>query len=68
MLQKEDLRLKEVIEEEIQQESNNPRDELRKQAKKQILKIQEENRTYYNKKRKAAKTYVIDDLVAIQRT
>lgn len=63
--------LKEVmqtIEEEIREEFKQDRDELRKQAKMTIQKIQDENRKTYNAKRKKAKEYNENDLVAIAKT
>jgi len=44
------------------------RDELRKRAAENILKVQQENRRTYNKKRVAAIAYKEGDLVAIKRT
>ncbi|XP_050540370.1 uncharacterized protein LOC126905012 [Daktulosphaira vitifoliae] len=44
------------------------RDELRKEAQEQIFKAQEEQRKTFNKKRKEAHKYHLDDLVAILRT
>lgn len=66
--QPEDIKLKDIIEAEYQEMFQSNREELREQAKGQILKVQEENRKGFNKKRKDAKTYDIDDLVAIKRT
>ncbi|GBN54671.1 Pro-Pol polyprotein, partial [Araneus ventricosus] len=42
--------------------------ELRKHAKQQIFKIQEENRKTYNLRRREPKPYRVGDLVAIKRT
>lgn len=56
------------MEEEIIQSFNEERDELRQAAKIQIEKLQRENRTSYNKKRKIARKYKVGDLVAIRRT
>jgi hypothetical protein len=44
------------------------RDELRKEAKQQSKKIQEENIKNYNRKRKVAREYKPGDQVAIKRT
>ncbi|XP_046141945.1 uncharacterized protein LOC123987838 [Osmia bicornis bicornis] len=41
---------------------------LRQEAKKQILKVQNENKKTYNLRRKSANAYKIGDLVAIKRT
>lgn len=65
---KEDPRIKELIEEEWISMFEENRDELRAEAKENILRIQEENRRSYNKRRKKSRTFKEDDLVAIQRT
>lgn len=44
------------------------RDDTRERAKTEILKLQEENRTNFNKHRVEAKQYNVDDFVAIKRT
>lgn len=44
------------------------RDEFRIEAKEKILKIQQENRKSYNKRRKEARRFKENDLVAIKRT
>lgn len=44
------------------------REELRKEAKYQIQKVQEENKRSYNLKRKPSTKYKIGDIVAIKRT
>lgn len=41
---------------------------MRKNAKEDILKIQNENRNRYNLRSKRSKQYQIGDLVAIKRT
>jgi hypothetical protein len=68
MLRSEDIRLQEVIEEEYAKLFIEERDELRKEAKQQIKKIQEENIKNYNRKRKMAREYKPRDQVAIKRT
>ena len=65
---KEDIQLAELLEEAIREDHVETRKEMRRVAKENILKIQAENRSTYNKKRKAAIQYKINDLVAIQRT
>lgn len=65
---KEDLKIIELLEEENQNEFVEKREELRQEAKAQILKIQEENRRTFNKNRKEGQKYQEGDLVAIQRT
>lgn len=60
--------IQEILEEEIRQDFNEEREELRKTAKKQLFKIQEENRKGYDSKRKSPRRYKVNDLVAIKRT
>ena len=67
MKNKEDLMIRDILEEEYTRCFIENREELRKEAKQQILKIQEENKKQY-KKCKAAHKYNIGDLVEIQRT
>lgn len=64
----EEIKIKEILDEEIQNIFIDQRDELRRDAAKQIIKIQEENRKTYNKFRKEVRKYQIGDLVAIKRT
>lgn len=68
MRNKEDIRLREMIEEENRLIIQDTRDELRQDAKKQIAKVQAENQKNFNKRRKKAKGYQEGDLVAIKRT
>ncbi|KAH0999182.1 hypothetical protein HUJ04_005986 [Dendroctonus ponderosae] len=49
-------------------EFNQDREQLRQESKKQVLKVQEENRRHYNLRRRTSKSYKIGDLVAIKRT
>ncbi|KAL0832907.1 hypothetical protein ABMA28_000367 [Loxostege sticticalis] len=65
---KEDMKILEFLEEEGRMEFIQKRDEARREAKAQILRIQEENRRTYNKKRKEGEKYLLGDIVAIQRT
>lgn len=65
---KEDIRLIDLLEEEMVEQYNENREEKRKEAKEQILKIQEENRKTFNSSRKESSKYNIGDLVAIKRT
>jgi len=44
------------------------RNELRQKAKEAIAEIQQENRKYYNRKRRVPSKYKVDDLVVITRT
>lgn len=68
MRKKEDIRIKELIEEESRREFDENREELRKQCKENLLKVQEENKRSYNLRRKKANQYKTGDLVAIKRT
>ena len=61
-------RLKELIEQEFRSQFEAQIDDLRKNTKQQIFKVQQENRKTYNLRRKAAQQYKIGDLVAIKRT
>ncbi|GFT13271.1 transposon Tf2-6 polyprotein [Trichonephila clavipes] len=64
----EDVMIRNLLEEESQEQLFQQRDNLRREAKQNILKIQEENRRTYNRKRKEAHLYKKGDLVAIMRT
>jgi len=68
MKNKEDLLIKELIEEEMIEIFNEQRQEIREESKQQILKVQEENRKQYNLRRKKATRYKLGDLVAVKRT
>lgn len=68
MRSKEDLEILEILAEEKRNNYDQNREELRKKAKEQILKIQEENRSNYDKKRKESRQYKEGDIVAIKRT
>ncbi|KYN50586.1 hypothetical protein ALC57_09709, partial [Trachymyrmex cornetzi] len=63
-----DFRLKELIEEELRDQFQDERNELRNAAKNQILEVQKENRRTYNLRRKEPTKYYVNDLVAIKRT
>ncbi|XP_071051323.1 uncharacterized protein [Onthophagus taurus] len=65
---KDDIRLKEIIEDEYLKTFVETREESRKLAKKNILKIQDENRKQFNKKRKSSTQYKCGDLIVIKRT
>lgn len=67
MANKDDFRLNEVLEEETTNEFTKNRLEWRQQAKLNISKIQAENKSQYDKKRKQARSYTLGELVAIQR-
>lgn len=68
MKQKEDIELTNLLQEESKEIFTEKRDSMRTDAKLQILKVQEENRRSYNKRRKESKLYNVGDLVAIKRT
>lgn len=57
-----------LLQEEAAKQYDSEREELRQKAKEQILTVQEENKKYYNKRRKDSQKYEIGDLVAIKRT
>ncbi|KAJ8911976.1 hypothetical protein NQ315_003254 [Exocentrus adspersus] len=65
---KDDPSIREMIEEEWLKMFEEQRDEIRRDAKEKIGRIQEENLRSYNRKRKKATNYIADDLVAIKRT
>lgn len=60
--------LRELIEGEMEALFSVGRDEVREQARKCIMRTQDENKRSYNKRRKKAKQYREDDLVSIKRT
>ena len=62
------LRVKEIIDEECLAQFQNDRDALRRQAKEQINRVQEENRRSYNLRRRPPNKYQLHELVAIKRT
>lgn len=64
----EQLEIMQCIEEETRVLFEQERDTLRERAKEQILKVQEENKKTYNKRRKKARRYRIGDVIAIKRT
>ncbi|GBM77492.1 hypothetical protein AVEN_226395-1 [Araneus ventricosus] len=67
MRTKEDLQILQLLEKESIESFIEDRGNIREGAKKNILKIQVENRQSYNKKRKKARQYKVGDLVVIQR-
>ena len=58
----------ELFREEIVAAFNEDREEIRRNAKEQMVKVQDENRRSYNLRRKKATIYGTGDLVAIKRT
>ncbi|GFW45550.1 transposon Tf2-9 polyprotein [Trichonephila clavipes] len=68
MRNREDLYLRNLLMEEMVEELQEQRNQLRQDAKRNIQKIQAENKRTYDRKRKKAPRYQKGDLVAIQRT
>lgn len=68
MKTKEDIQLKEMIEQEMIESFVTEREELRNRAKQQIRKLRDENKRTFNAKRKQATQHDVGDLVAIKRT
>lgn len=60
--------IRKLLEDEIIMSFDDDRMELRAEAKRNIEKIQQENRKIYDKKRKKPPSYREGDLVAIRRT
>lgn len=65
---KENLEIREMIENEWIQMFEEERDDIRQEAKEKIAEIQKENLKSCNRKRKKARKYVDGDIVAIKRT
>lgn len=65
---KQNVNLMRLVEEENQLLFEEERNELRKEAKLSISKVQEENKKTFDKKRKQARMYKIGDVVAIMQT
>lgn len=68
MKNKEDIELQSLLQQECAAMYIEDREELRGRAKEQILKVQEENKKQFDRKRKDSKKYEEGDLVAIKRT
>ncbi|GFU56824.1 transposon Ty3-I Gag-Pol polyprotein [Trichonephila clavipes] len=64
----QDVEIVELLNDEITAQFQEQRDALRQDAKKQIYKVQDENRRTYNLRRRQAHKYQLHDLVAIKRT
>lgn len=60
--------LNEFMQDASLNELDTTRNEIRDEARENILKIQQENRRNFNSKRKPSPIYKVDDLVAIKRT
>lgn len=65
---RDDPDVRRILEDELITSFDNDRDELRREAKKSIEKIQRENKAGYDRKRKEPSRYDKGDLVAIRRT
>ncbi|GFT16117.1 hypothetical protein TNCV_3316371 [Trichonephila clavipes] len=68
MCNKEDILIKDLLQEEMAKELLEQREFLRNDAKKNIETLQSENKKTYNRRRKKASLYKEGDLVGIQRT
>ncbi|KZC05515.1 hypothetical protein WN55_07090 [Dufourea novaeangliae] len=68
MRHKGDLEIRKLIEQESVELFQEEREKLRRLAKQNILKVQEENLRTYNKTCKEARIYQEGDLVVIKRT
>ncbi|GFV88394.1 hypothetical protein TNCV_1242071 [Trichonephila clavipes] len=64
---KTDLRIQQLIDEQLQLEFNENRELLRKAAKAQIIQVQNENKKSYNLRRKSPYLYSVKDLVAVKK-
>ncbi|GBO45854.1 Pro-Pol polyprotein [Araneus ventricosus] len=62
------LKIKEILDEEYMNSIIQEKETIREEAKVNIFKVQEENRRQYNRRRRTAPIYKINDLVAINRT
>ncbi|GFS55955.1 hypothetical protein TNCV_2564271 [Trichonephila clavipes] len=65
MRNKEDLKIRDLLIQELQEQYLDQRESMRQDAKRNILKIQAENKKTYNKKRKKASEYQVGDLVEV---
>ncbi|GFT20911.1 retrovirus-related Pol polyprotein from transposon gypsy [Trichonephila clavipes] len=64
----QDIEIVQFLNDEITAQFQEQRDALRQHAKKQIYKVQDENRRTYNLRCRQAHKYQLHDLVAIKRT
>ncbi|GFX41119.1 transposon Ty3-I Gag-Pol polyprotein [Trichonephila clavipes] len=64
----QDIEIVELLNDEIIAQFQEQRDALRQDAKKQIYKVQDENRRTYNLRRRQAHKYQLHDLITIKRT
>lgn len=68
MRTREDLQIYELLLQEGRDSYIESREQLRQSARMQIMKVQQENRISYNKRRKESVLYQVGDKVAILRT
>ncbi|XP_055928750.1 uncharacterized protein LOC129959880 [Argiope bruennichi] len=68
MRHKNDQKILDILQEEYEQMVIDNHEDIREEARQNILRLQEENKRAYNKRRKKATQYNPGDLVAIQRT
>lgn len=68
MHSRNDVSLTAMIEDSMVDELDENRNMMRADARKQIEKVREENRRTFNKRRKKARRYNLQELVAIRRT
>ncbi|GFY57062.1 transposon Ty3-I Gag-Pol polyprotein [Trichonephila inaurata madagascariensis] len=64
----QDIEIAQLLNDEITAQSQQQRDALRQDDKKQIYKVQEKNRRTYNIWRRQAHKYQLQNLIAIKRT
>ncbi|GFW10592.1 hypothetical protein TNCV_893871 [Trichonephila clavipes] len=57
MKQKEYLKIKHLLEDELREQFIDERETLRNKAKENMLRLQDENKKHYNKRRKPAYDY-----------
>ncbi|GFT78225.1 putative DD41D transposase [Trichonephila clavipes] len=68
MRDKEDLKIRDLLMQKLEEKYLDQRESMRQDAKQNILKIKAENKKTYNMKRKKALEYQVGDLVVVQRT
>ncbi|GFY52092.1 transposon Tf2-6 polyprotein [Trichonephila inaurata madagascariensis] len=68
MRNKEDIKIRDLLMQELEEQYCYQRESMSQEAKRNILKIQAEDKKTYNKKRKKAPEYQVGDLVAVQLT
>lgn len=65
---KEDNDILKILQEELVQQFEDGRNEIRQEAREKIEKIQQENKRTFNRKRRKSEDYRVGDIIAIQRT